>query len=360
MAQRDRRIGLVGYGDVSVVHVGAIEAIDGLELVGIADVDPAARERAEAATGLPTFASVDELIDALGPDAVHVTTPHDQHVGPSLAALERGVHVLQEKPLAHTLAEGTRLVEALGAVSAEGTASAGGTVTAARADGGQGAPTIGICFQNRYNRASQELARLLGSGELGEVRGAWASVVWSRTADYYAAKPWRGRWENAGGGLLINQAIHTLDLVQWLLGPVERTEGLVSQKKFAGVVEVEDTADLVLHHASGITTTFYATLTAPIARPVELEVETENAYLEVRSGRGGGLTVRWADGRVDTFSDKVASAGGRSYWGVSHEELIRDFYASLDAPEPFWIGPAEAMGSLQILKDAYTNSGVGN
>ncbi|MFE7606473.1 Gfo/Idh/MocA family protein [Brachybacterium paraconglomeratum] len=346
MAQR--RIGLIGYGDVSVVHIGAIEAIEGLELVGIADVDPAARERAAADTGLPTFASAEELIDALGPDAVHVTTPHDQHVGPSLAALERGVHVLQEKPLAHTLAEGERLVEALAAVSAP------------RADGGAGAPKVAICFQNRYNRGSQELHRLLASGELGAVRGAYASVVWSRTAEYYAAKPWRGRWETAGGGLLINQAIHTLDLVQWLLGPVERTEGLVSQKKFAGVVETEDTADLVLHHASGITTTFYATLTAPVARPVELEVETESAYLEVRSGSVGGLTVRWKDGRVDTFSDRVATAGGRSYWGVSHEELIRDFYAGLDSPGPFWIGPAEAMDSLRILKAAYRNSGVGN
>lgn len=185
-------------------------------------------------------------------------------------------------------------------------------------------------------------------------------MVWSRTAEYYAAKPWRGRWETAGGGLLINQAIHTLDLVQWLLGPVERTEGLVSQKKFARVVETEDTADLVLHHASGITTTFYATLTAPVARPVELEVETESAYLEVRSGSVGGLTVRWKDGRVDTFSDRVATAGGRSYWGVSHEELIRDFYAGLDSPGQFWIGPAEAMDSLRILKKAYRNSGVGN
>lgn len=346
MAQR--RIGLVGYGDVSVVHVGAIGAIDGLELVGLADTDPAARERAAAETGLPTYSSVEELIDAQGPDAVHVTTPHDQHVGPSLAALERGVHVLQEKPVAHTLDEGARLVEALG------------SVTTPRADGGAGAAKIGICFQNRYNRASQELARLLAGGELGAVQGAWASVVWSRTADYYAAKPWRGRWESSGGGLLINQAIHTLDLVQWLIGPVERTEGLVSQKKFAGVTEVEDTADLVLHHASGITTTFYATLTAPLARPVELEIATDNAYLELRSGRGGGLTVRWADGRVDTWSDRVATAGGRAYWGVSHEELIRDFHAALDGPEPFWIGPGEAMASLQILKDAYRASGVGN
>ena len=87
MAQR--RIGLIGCGDVSVVHVEAIEAIDGLELVGVADVDPAARERAAAELSVPTFATAEELIEQLSPDAVHVTTPHDQHVGPSLAA--RGV-----------------------------------------------------------------------------------------------------------------------------------------------------------------------------------------------------------------------------------------------------------------------------
>lgn len=340
-----RRIGLVGYGDVSVVHIDAIAAIDGLELIAVADTDPAARERAAAELGVPTYPSVEALLDAERVDAVHVTTPHDEHVGPSLAALSRGVHVLQEKPLAHTLEEGERLVEALAAASAP------------RADGGAGPAKVAICFQNRYNRASQELHRLLTSGELGAVRGAYASVVWTRTADYYAAKPWRGSASRSGGGLLINQAIHTLDLVQWLLGPVERTEGQVSQRKFAGVTEVEDTAELLLHHASGVTTTFFATLTAPVARPVELEVETENAYLELRSGTGGGLTVRWKDGRVDTFSDRVATAGGRAYWGVSHEELIRDFHASLHAPEPFWIGPAEAMASLRILKDAYALSG---
>ncbi|MGO1532433.1 MAG: Gfo/Idh/MocA family protein, partial [Micrococcaceae bacterium] len=208
-----RRIGLIGCGDVSVVHFEAIRDIEGLELVGVADSDPEALARATAATGVPGFASTQELIDAVGPDAVHVTTPHHQHVGPSLTALEAGVHVLQEKPLAHTLEDGRRLVEALAASPADG-------------------PKIGICFQNRYNLASQRLHEMLGSGELGAVRGAWASVVWTRSADYYRAKPWRGTWDGSGGGLLINQAIHTLDLVQWLLGGVERTDGHVATRKY--------------------------------------------------------------------------------------------------------------------------------
>src|SRR5699024_350495 len=218
----------IGYGDVSVVHLEAIRDLPGLELVGVADTDPAARARAVEATGVPAVASTQELLEVAGPDAVHVTTPHDQHVEPSLTALEAGVHVLQEKPLAHTLAEGQRLVAALDAASSAGTA-----------------PKVGICFQNRYNLASQRLHELLRSGQLGAVRGAWASVVWTRSADYYRAKPWRGRRDEAGGGLLINQAIHTLDLVQWLLGGVERTDGHVATRAFGDVIEVEDTAELL-------------------------------------------------------------------------------------------------------------------
>src|SRR5690606_13426188 len=335
-----RRIGLVGCGDVSVVHFEAIRDIEGLELVGVADRDPEALARATAATGAPGFASTQELIDAVGPDAVHVTTPHDEHVGPSLTALEAGVHVLQEKPLAHTLEEGRRLVDALAASPA-------------------GGPKVGICFQNRYNLASQRLHEMLASGELGAVRGAWASVVWARSTNYHRAKPWLGTWEGSGGRLLINQAIHTPDLVQWPMGAVERADCHVRRRKYGDVIEVEDTAELLLHHGGGVTTTFYATLTAPQHRPVEIELDCEDAYVTLRGGLDGGLTIRWADGRVDTVGERSVTSGGRSYWGVSHELLIRDFYARLDEPEPFWIGHGEAMASLEILKEAYRLSGAG-
>ena len=213
---------------------------------------------------------------------------------------------------------------------------------------------VGICFQNRYNVSSVELRRLLDSGELGEIHGAYASVVWTRTADYYRAKPWRASQEHAGGGLLINQAIHTLDLVQWMLGEVTGVDGRVAAHKFADVTEVEDTAEILFTHASGVQTSFYGTLTAPQNRPVELELDCENAYVTVRDG----LTVAWKDGRVDQFEERRAASGGRVYWGVSHELFIRDFYARVDDPEPFWIGPAEAMPALRMLKQTYQSSAL--
>lgn len=329
------RAAIVGWGDVAIIHREAIDTIEGVDLVGIVDTDADRREQANATLAVPAYASIDELVDAAAPDVVHVTTPHHQHITPTLEALERGVHVIQEKPLAASIEDGQRLLDWVDARA------------------GVRAPKIGICFQNRYNISSQELRRLLDSGELGEIHGAYASVVWTRTADYYRAKPWRGSREESGGGLLINQAIHTLDLVQWFMGDVVDVAGHVATNKFGDVIEVEDTAEMLLTHSSGLKTSFYATLTAPQHRPVEFELDCENAYVSLRNG----LTVAWKDGRLDTYEERKVPSGGRSYWGVSHELLIRDFYAKVDDPEPFWISPAEAMKSLQILKKTYEVSG---
>ena len=328
-----KRAAIVGWGDVATVHREAIEAIDGVELVGIVDVDPDRRAAATGQTGAPAFATITELVEAVSPDVVHVTTPHHQHISATLEALGLGVHVIQEKPLAAHLDDAQRLLDFEAPAGVK----------------------VGICFQNRYNVSSVELRRLIDSGELGAIKGAYASVVWTRSADYYKAKPWRATQAESGGGLLINQAIHTLDLVQWLVGDVTGVSGRVAAHKFADVTEVEDTAEILFDHEGGTQTTFYATLTAPQNRPVELELDCENAYVTLRNG----LTVAWKDGRVEQFDERKASSGGRTYWGVSHELLIRDFYASVDDPEPYWISPAEGMKSLRMLKDAYASSESG-
>jgi UDP-N-acetyl-2-amino-2-deoxyglucuronate dehydrogenase len=325
------RAAVIGCGDVSVVHTEAIRAIDGAELVAVCDTDPDRLAAVATTYGVPGFSDHVALLDEVRPDVVHIATPHDQHVQISIDALERGVEVIQEKPLAHSLSEGRRLVEA---------AASSGT-------------RIGVCFQNRYNVSSQQARRLIDEGALGAIRGAYATVVWTRTADYYAARPWRGTWANSGGGLLINQAIHTIDLVQWLLGGVEAVQGHAAARKFDGVIEVEDTAEALITHTSGATTSFYATLTSTGQRAVELEIFGEDATLRI--GRGG-LDLDRADGTSEHWDERQAPTGGRAYWGVSHELLIRDFYASRGGTGPFWISPAEALVSLDVLKTVYSQS----
>ncbi|ALE06619.1 dehydrogenase [Arthrobacter sp. ERGS1:01] len=324
------RVAIIGCGDVATVHFDAIGAIEGAELVAVCDTDPGRLAAAVAARGVPGFDDHVAMLEQLRPDVVHVTTPHNQHVQPAVDALERGVNVIAEKPLANTLAEGQRLADAAAGSSAR----------------------IGICFQNRYNATAQAMHKLLSTGELGRVLGASGTVMWQRSADYYLNRPWRGTWEGGGGGLLMNQAIHTLDLLQWLVGEVSGVRGHTATHALGDTIEVEDTAEMVLDHANGARSVFYATLANPVNAPVTVDVVTEKAVLSLR----GDLTVTYDDGRVEVVPERRVESGGRDYWGVSHRLLIEDFYSQLGQDGPFWIDPAEAQKTLRIIKDVYAQS----
>jgi predicted dehydrogenase len=324
---------VVGCGDVSVVHLEAIEALAGSRLVAVCDTDPVAAARASERYGVPAFASHTELLAGLRPDVVHVTTPHDQHVQPAIDCLAAGVHVIVEKPVAHTVAEAERLVAA-----AEQ----------------PGAPKVGVCFQNRYNATSQAAAALLSSGQLGQVIGGSATVFWHRPQAYYQARPWRAQVSRSGGGVVINQAIHMLDLLQWLLGEVTQVGGYAGRLAPDSVIGVEDTAQIVLDHVGGARSIFSASNANATDSPVTLEMVSEGAELFLRRD----LTVRYSDGRVEVVEERRAASSGRTYWGVSHSQLIADFYARLADPEPFWISPREALKSLEILAQVYALSGL--
>ena len=321
------RVAVVGCGDVSSVHFEAIAHDPLAELVAVCDTDAGRREAASARYSVPGFASISELIDAVRPDVVHISTPHDEHAVLAIAALEAGVNVILEKPLANSREAGDALV------------------SAAEASGAK----IGICFQNRYNTPVRAAKELLESGRLGKVVGASGTVIWHRTREYYEDRPWRGTWANGGGGLLMNQAIHTLDLLQWLLGDVQSVTGGAATRTLADVIEVEDTADLVLEHAGGARSTFFATLSNAVNDPVTIEIAAERGTLSLR----GDLVATFADGTVETVTETVTATGERAYWGASHARLIHDFYESLSRPEPFWISPREARKTLEIIQSVY-------
>ncbi|MFF5078905.1 Gfo/Idh/MocA family protein [Actinoplanes sp. NPDC000266] len=303
------RVAVIGLGTVSVVHLAALSQLD-VDLV---------------ATSEGRFRDHRVLLDEVRPDAVHICTPHDQHVPVALDALARGIHVLLEKPVAHTVAAADELLAA-----AKDNPSV----------------TVGVCLQNRYNLASVAARDLLRSGELGPVIGASATVMWHRDDAYYEARPWRGQLARSGGGVLINQAIHTLDLLQWLLGDVTDISSQVGH--FSGR-EVEDTVTAVLDHTGGPRSIFFSTVANAVDSPVTIEIATAAATLTIR----GDLTIRHADGRVEVISERRADAGGRDYWGASHELLIADFYRSLRTGEPFAVDLEEGMRSLRLVDEIY-------
>lgn len=321
------RVAVIGCGDISAVHLGAIAQTADAELVAVCDVDDERLAAAVSTTGAAGYRDHRVLMDERRPDVVHITTPHAAHADIAVDALERGIHVVLEKPLAHDRASGHRVVAAAAASTAR----------------------IAVCFQNRYNATSRRAYEILASGELGRVLGATATVMWWRPAEYYRARPWRGTWAGSGGGLMMNQAIHTLDLVQWLVGDVAGVTGSAGTRVLADTIEVEDTADLVLTHADGARSVFFATLANTTNAPITVDITAEHGSLSIR----GDLTVTRADGSVEVIPETALGSGQRAYWGRSHVDLIQDFYRSVAAAEPFWIDAAEAQKTLDIIQDLY-------
>ena len=321
------RVALIGCGDVASVHFDAIADNPNAELVALCDTDPEVLAHASQQHGVPGYADHHTMLEQVAPDVVHICTPHAQHAAVAVDVLRAGVHVLLEKPLAHDLAGGRAIVEAAAASDAR----------------------IGICFQNRYNATSVAMKAFLDAGTFGPIIGARAQVMWTRTADYYLAKPWRGTWADSGGGLLMNQAIHTIDLVQWLVGDISHATGATSALMFGDVIEVEDTAAAVFHHDNGVRTNFYATLTHFTSAPVMIEITCEGGVLRLE----GDLKAIHPGGTVQVLAEADVVRTARSYWGASHGRLINDFYARLDEPGAFWIDPAEAFKSLAVIQSIY-------
>lgn len=322
------RSAVIGCGDISALHLDAIEKNPDAELVGVCDIDADRLDGATTRFGVPGFASHGDLFETVKPDVVHICTPHGQHAAAVIDALDSGIHVIVEKPVARDPVQAAAVVDAAARSSAK----------------------IAVCFQNRYNTPVRAAHELIASGRLGRVTGASATVIWHRTSAYYEASPWRGTWEHGGGGLLMNQAIHTLDLVQWLVGAVSSVTGSAATRVLP--IDVEDTAEMALVHENGARSVFYATLAHTANEPVTVDIVAEHGHLSIREN----LTVRWNDGTLESVDEELTATGERSYWGVSHERLIDDFYASLDDPEPFWISPAVAARTIDIVYDVYAAS----
>jgi predicted dehydrogenase len=346
------RVAFAGCGTIAPLHlIGLLAQSEAVQLVGLADPDldvakSLARQAAElSGHGEPAvFETLADLIAAIHPDVVHILTPHHTHVDLACQALQAGCHVLLEKPAATKRADLEMLAEVIQ----------------------QSGRQFGVCLQNRYNFASREARQLLAAQTFGPVLAARGFVTWWRDENYYLQSPWRGRWATEGGGLMINQAIHTLDLLLWLVDePITSVKGHLHTDHLETVIEVEDTASLLLGFEKGATGVFYATNAYPASSDPFLEIVCEQAIVRLEGSdritvldRSGNLLEPF-DQIVKTGEDAVSEAvdqfipAGKSYWGKSHALLIADFYQKVRKEQPFAIDLTEGRRALDILLDLY-------
>lgn len=323
------RTALIGCGSISKVHLDALSHMDNVELVSVADVkEDRAKARAEQygcayTTDWTEYVSRDDI------DVVHICTPHYLHAPMAIALLDSGKRVLTEKPMASEVADAEEMI---------------------RHSNGR----LAVVFQNRYNEASQFIRQSIADGRYGKLLSMRAAVNWHRTPEYYTESGWRGFYKTEGGGVLINQAIHTLDLMLYFAGKPASVRGHVSTDLLYDTIEVEDTASGLIKFESGLLANFYCTTTFGTDRPVEIELVFERATLKTDAET---LHVT-QNGGTELICSSAAS-GAKAYWGTTHEVLLRDFYKAVEEKRPFWIDGESALPVLKLLKGVYESSRTG-
>ncbi|MFC3746864.1 Gfo/Idh/MocA family protein [Paenibacillus sp. GCM10012306] len=331
--QNTKKLGaaIIGCGAIFPLHAQGLAGLQNVELLAVVDNDLSKAEQAGREYNCLAIDDYRTIIDNDDIDVVHLCTPHYLHAEMAIELLRAGKHVLTEKPLADSLDAAHRLLEA--AASSTG--------------------QLGVVFQNRYNDPSVRIKQIIESGELGRLVCLKGVVTWHRDEAYYQSSSWRGRWATEGGGVLMNQTIHTLDLLQWFGGEIRSVRGSVTTDVLDGVIEVEDTAHACIDFSNEARGLFYGTNAYLVNSPVELEVVFEHGTLLQRRD----CLYLWKDEQETLLCEPSAkSAGAKSYWGTGHFRLIEDFYNHIRENRKFWIDGEEGFKAMKLAKDIYSSS----
>ena len=333
------RFGLVGCGGISNQHIEAMNAIEGAQLVAVTS---ASAERARAAGekwGVPWTAELDELLARDDVDAVAITTPSGFHAEIALAALRRGKHVIVEKPLALSVADADKVI----------------------AEGRRQDRLIAAVSQRRFEPVIQALQRAVAAGGLGRIALIVAESLNYRPQSYYDSAAWRGT-RALDGGVLMNQAIHEVDLVCWLGGPVASVAAHVATLGHA--MEAEDTATVSLRFANGGLGEIVATTCAAPGFDQEIRIYGDAGHVRIV----GEQPVEWEIPGFPPPSPEMLDPGidpdtlAAPTWGtdsIGHTRQYADFVAAIQTGRPPAISGEDARRAVEVVTAAYESDRTG-
>jgi len=317
---------IIGLGVIGKVHLETL-IMQGRTVSALCDIDAEEAKKAAERFGcdVPIFTDFRAMLDEISPDAVHVCTPHYLHAEMVIELLSRDINVLCEKPLCIKKSDIPRILEAEKKSKA----------------------ILGVCHQNRYLDSVNFVKDYLKDKEVSSAHG---SVIWKRGADYYNSAEWRGTKDKEGGGVLINQALHTLDLVQYLCGEPEYVTASADNLSLKGVIEVEDTISAVFDGKTPFT--FFATIASPGDLPVEIKIKLKSK--EILTLLPSAVI---ANGQYIEFPKKVIQTSGKPCYGSGHFYLFNDFYSCLAEGKHFAIDGEEGAKVVRMILSSYESKG---
>jgi UDP-N-acetyl-2-amino-2-deoxyglucuronate dehydrogenase len=331
---RKIRFALVGCGRIASNHFGAIlQHKERCELVGVCDIDPRKREEAAGNTGATPYATLTEMLARCDADAFIVATPSGLHPEQAVQIARAGRHVITEKPMATRWEDGKRMVSACDAAGVR----------------------MFVVKQNRRNATLQLLKGAVEKKRFGRIYMVNLNVFWTRPDEYYNSAKWRGTWEYDGGAFM-NQASHYVDLLDWIIGPVESLQAYTAT--LARDIEVEDTGVLSLRWRNGALGSMNVTM---LTYPRNLEGSI-TILGETGTVRIGGVAVnevqQWEFASPDEDDAKVADASYQttSVYGFGHPMYYDNVIKVLRGEAEPETDGREGLKSLEVLVAAYMSA----
>jgi predicted dehydrogenase len=325
------RVGLVGCGAISTQHLEAISALPGLALAAVASASEARAQAAGDRWGVPWTTRLEELLARDDVDAVTICTPSGLHPAQALAALRSGRHAIVEKPIALTVADADAVVR----------------------EGRERGLVVATISQRRFEPAVRALRAAIGAGALGRISLIIAEGMYHRPQSYYDSAPWRGTLD-LDGGVLMNQAIHTIDLVRWMGGPVASVAGHVAT--LGHVMEAEDTASVSLQFTNGTLGEIVATTCATPEFPTELRVYGDRGHVRIV----GELATEWDVPGVPAperaAEPEPPGVGATQTWGTNALGYLRqyaDFVGAVRSGRPPAVTGQDGRNAVEIITAAY-------
>jgi UDP-N-acetyl-2-amino-2-deoxyglucuronate dehydrogenase len=330
--------GIIGMGNISTFHAKCIQQIDVCKLIAVCSRSEGKAKKAAQEYDVPYYTNYIDLIGRDDIDVISICTPSGMHLEPALVAAQTGKHILVEKPIEITLQRADQIINACQEANVK----------------------LAVIFQNRFSKTVKRLREAVQQGQLGKLILGDAYIKWHRTQEYYDTGGWRGTLKGDGGGALINQSIHTIDLLQWIMGPVKTVYGQVATSIHQ--IEGEDLGLALLtfdNDAMGIiegSTSIYPGF------PERLEIYGEKGSVILE----GGSIKTWEIQGVKPKPKKLLAdkKSGRASDPIAisiegHLAQYRDFIDAIENDREPLVNGIEGRKSLEIVLAIYRSSNEG-
>ncbi|CAM3656788.1 Gfo/Idh/MocA family protein [Erysipelothrix urinaevulpis] len=299
------RAGIVGCGNIFPMHAYSLRELETVDLVAVCDTKQDRADTWSKKLNVDAYYDYETMLKKAELDVIHICTPHHVHREQMELAMKYGLDIVSEKPATIKYEDYLALMELQEKTGQQ----------------------IAISFQNRFNPASLKMKEVIQSNDLGKVLAARAYLAWDRSDEYYGKSDWKGTWDKEGGGVLIDQAIHTLDLMTWLIDQPVTDININMGRRGHSKIDVDDFVEGTITYGDNVMSSVHFVNHYVIDAPIELELAFERGLMRLV---GDVATIDYHNGQTLVIErnphDVFAIDGVKQYWGVGHKAFIAYCY----------------------------------